>query len=130
MPLRPRNLVFWRIAFLAYAAALTVGTHWPRLELPREVPNSDKIVHVAAFCGLTILLWQSRWIASLRGLAIIAPIWAIIDEITQAIPGLHRTVSAYDAAANLLGIAIALAIVATVRHIQLRHRAGEHVTPL
>jgi DNA-directed RNA polymerase subunit RPC12/RpoP len=99
----------WRIAFIFYALALTTGTHWPRLTLGPEIPATDKLIHLLAFGGLTILLWRTRWIASKWAAAIIALAWAAADELSQGIAALNRTVSWHDVIANVLGVGCALA---------------------
>jgi hypothetical protein len=93
----------WRWAFVSYAFALTVATHWPRLKLPPEAP-SDKSIHLFAFAGLTFLLWHTQWLRGRWVVMLLAAAWACIDEVSQALPGLGRTVSIDDAKANLLGV--------------------------
>ena len=42
---------------------MTVGTHWPRLQLgTEELPAPDKLIHLIAFAGLAFLLWRSGWV--------------------------------------------------------------------
>lgn len=110
-----RITLTWRIAFVAYIVALTLGTHWPRLELPRTVPATDKTIHLLAFAGLTILLWQTRWITRLWLAALIVLCWSIIDELTQGLPGLNRTVTRHDFIANALGVMVAAAWIWALR---------------
>jgi hypothetical protein len=105
---RRRVVKPWRILFVLYAIALTVGTHWPRLQLAIEVPTTDKTLHLMAFGTATILLWRTRWIRSRWLCGLIALPWAGLDEISQGIPGLNRSVSWDDMAGNALGIAIGL----------------------
>lgn len=100
----------WRLAFFAYALGLTTGTHWPNLEIGPEVPASDKIIHMLAFGGLFILFRQARWITRLWLLWIVVMVWAAIDETSQQLPGLNRTVSIYDYMADTLGITTAMAL--------------------
>jgi hypothetical protein len=97
----------WRIAFILYAIALTIGTHWPRLQLGPEVPASDKSLHVIGFGAATILLWRTGWIRSRWLVMLIVAIWSTVDEFSQGIPGLGRAVGAPDIAANMLGVLIA-----------------------
>jgi VanZ family protein len=99
----------WRLAFLAYAAALVAGTHWPRLEIGTAAHPTDKIIHTLAFAGLTILLARTGWIRRLSTLALLMLLWAVVDELTQSIPGLGRSVSWKDVAAGYLGILVAVA---------------------
>jgi hypothetical protein len=99
----------WRIAFVLYALALTIGTHWPKLVLAPEVPASDKTIHVLAFAGLTYLLARTRWLGAYLGAAALALAWSILDELSQGIPLLNRHVAWEDATANLLGVLIVTA---------------------
>jgi VanZ family protein len=103
------------MAFVLYAFALTLGTHWPRLELPPTVPATDKSIHLIAFGGLTFLLWKTRWLSALWMVAMIALAWSALDEITQGLPGLNRTVTRYDFFANALGIVVAMAWIWALR---------------
>ena len=102
-----RRRLPWRRAFVAYAAALTAGTHWPRLQFGAEIPTSDTMLHCAAFAMATFLLWQTGWIRRRLLVAIAVLAWAVLDELTQGLPGLGRVVSGDDMAANALGVLIA-----------------------
>ena len=102
-----RRRLPWRRVFVAYAAALTVGTHWPRLRFGAEIPTSDTMLHAAAFATATFLLWQTGWIRRRLLVAITVLAWAGFDELTQGVPGLGRVVSGDDMAANALGILVA-----------------------
>ena len=97
----------WVIILVIYAIALTVATHWPRLDLgsgPVGAHAPDKVAHFAAFALLTIVLWQTRWFGS-RWLVVIAALaWAALDELTQAISALERTASWEDLAASAMGM--------------------------
>ena len=98
----------WRIAFVIYALALTVGTHWPALALPPTVPVSDKGLHLLAYAGLAFLLWRTQWIRSRWLVAIIAGLWSVLDEYSQGIPDLNRHVTWEDGLSNLLGVLLVL----------------------
>ena len=91
----------WRFGLIAYAIALTTGTHWPRLRLGPEVPATDKMIHLVAFGGLTLLLWRTRWIRHLGVLFVVCAAWSALDEVSQGLPVLNRFVSWYDIVANL-----------------------------
>lgn len=96
----------WRLAFALYAGALTIGTHWPRLELGvGDVPAPDKIIHFIAFGGLAFLLWMTGLITRTWLVLLVAAIWVFLDEVTQAIPILGRRFSGWDVTAGLLGTA-------------------------
>ena len=105
-----RWAVFW-----AYAAALFLATHWPRLVVDSPVRGTDKVIHAAVFCIWTLLLGRATEAGS-RGwrlitLAVVACVYAAIDEGLQAIPALGRTCSAADLGANLAGVALAIVAV-------------------
>ena len=95
----------WRAALVIYALALTIATHWPRLEISREaMPASDKMIHAIAFAGLAWLLWRSRWFGSRWLVVLIALLWCAADEFSQGIPILGRQSSRYDLTASALGV--------------------------
>lgn len=98
----------WRLAFILYAIALTTGTHWPRLTLGPEIPATDKLIHMLAFAGLTILLWRTKWFSRRWIVGIIALAWAVLDEVSQGIPILNRTATWHDVLANGLGVFTAI----------------------
>jgi hypothetical protein len=100
----------WRLAFVLYALALATGTHWPKLELHLgDRPAPDKLIHLVAFGGLAVLLWQTRWVSGLGRLALIGLAWSAVDETTQAIPGLGRHLSWLDMIAGQIGIVLVAA---------------------
>jgi hypothetical protein len=107
----------WRIALVIYGLALTTATHWPRLRLSPEIPTSDKVIHMLAFAMLTLLLWRSAWLGPRWLAAIVALAWASIDEVSQGIPALRRTVSWHDLVANICGVISAMALLWAMRRI-------------
>ncbi len=130
---RTRRL--WRLLFVGYAIALTIGTHWPSLNLgTEEFPAADKFIHLYAFALLAGLLWLTRWVRSILLILVLAIAWVALDEWTQSIAILDRQFSALDAIAGGLGIAIACAWIAALRplggranrsRIGLQHRVME-----
>lgn len=101
----------WRVLFVLYAVALTIGTHWPRLQLgTEEVRISDKLLHAAAFGAATLLLWRTGWVHRARWLLLAGVAWALLDEVSQGIPALGRTMSLVDALASGIGVAAAAAL--------------------
>jgi len=100
----------WRWAFVIYLLTLTIATHWPNLRLGPEVPASDKMIHLLGFGTLALLLWQTRRIGSRWLIWIITVAWALLDELTQGIPALNRTVTWEDMLANTLGVTVAVAL--------------------
>ncbi|MCA9296493.1 MAG: VanZ family protein [Phycisphaerales bacterium] len=93
----------WRIAFILYAIALTLATHWPKLTLPPTGP-SDKTTHLISFGMLTFLLWRTGWVRSRILTVIIALSWSQLDELSQSFEILGRDVTWLDALANALGV--------------------------
>ena len=96
--------------FVLSALAVTVATHWPSLEVGGDsFPAPDKIVHMITFGSLCVLLWRTRWIARVWQVGLIVLAWTVLDELTQALPVLHRTFSAQDMAAGQIGVMVTLA---------------------
>ncbi len=98
----------WRLLFVVYWLALTVGTHWPALGLGTESqPAPDKLIHMLAFGVLTLLLSRARWMGSpwLAGLAVL--LWTGLDELTQGMGVLRRISSYQDMLAGMLGVCMA-----------------------
>ena len=105
----------WRRIFVLYAAALTLGTHWPRLQLHVvDVPAPDRLIHASAFGLGALLLWRTGWVRRLRVLLAIGLAWCALDEISQSIPGLGRQSSLSDAVASMLGVAMAVSLLWSV----------------
>jgi VanZ family protein len=102
----PRPL--WFGAFCLYALLLACTTHWPLPVLVDAPTHSDKLIHFGAFLIWTTLLALSGLVPRSRhALTIILTIslcYAILDELTQGIPGINRHVSAGDLVANALGV--------------------------
>ena len=123
-PRPPRERVA-RIALIAlpvYAVLLAVATHYPRVRIPGELPQGDKLAHFVAF-GLLAWLWWRFWRALrpigprfvwVSGGALIA--YAGLDEYLQQFVG--RFTDAIDFAANAAGIVCVLAV------LELRRRAA------
>ncbi|MHC4948126.1 MAG: hypothetical protein ACYTG1_07675 [Planctomycetota bacterium] len=91
---------------MVYAVALTTATHWA-LVLAPVVPTTDKTIHLASFAGLTVLLWQTRWLRRRTAVLLVTVAWAVLDETSQGIPALRRWVTREDGAANVLGAVLA-----------------------
>lgn len=97
-----------RVALPVYWIALFAATHYPRVPVPDEIPQSDKAIHFVAFGLLAFLFWRfmaarerpltaaSVWIAAL----VLIP-YATLDEYTQQFVGRHTDLA--DWAANLAG---------------------------
>lgn len=115
----PRRLL--QLTFALYALALFIATHWPKLAIDSPVQGTDKLIHATVFLIWTLLLAAATSTPSrrppLHQLALIATLYACLDEGLQAIPALGRTCSWADLLANLTGIAIAAAIIALRRRL-------------
>jgi VanZ family protein len=104
-----------RFVFIAYAILLATATHWPSLAIgdPQSAARPDLPIHVAAFGLLTALLIACAFFGgalSPRNILISTPIagaYSALDEASQAIPILDRSVSPEDLLANLLGVTLA-----------------------
>jgi VanZ family protein len=103
-----------RVGFVCFAVVLFTMTHWPALKVRNVVPRSDLWIHASAFTAWTLLcilasLFDtnplSRRNILLSMLAGVA--YAGFDELTQAIPILHRTCAWDDFFADALGVVIA-----------------------
>lgn len=95
-----------------YWVAMFVSTHIPTL--PIALPGqSDKTVHLTAFCGLASLLMAWRCSRGQVGLSHLLLMWLMlagygaVDEVTQPIVG--RVCDLHDWLSDLLGAAIGLA---------------------
>ncbi|USN99927.1 MAG: VanZ family protein [Phycisphaeraceae bacterium] len=110
-----------RIGFVVCALVLVTLTHWPNLQVEGPIPQSDKLYHmIAFFCWMQLLLatgWlDRRW--AWKNLAIAMPLaiaYAGLDELSQGLPGLGRTVAWSDFAANCVGIEIGAVVWLVVR---------------
>lgn len=113
------------VAFPVYWIALFAATHYPRVPLPGELPQGDKLVHFAAFGVLAFLFWhfvrarrplgdRFAWVS---GISLVA--YAAFDEYLQQFVGRHT--DPMDFAANTAGIVCILAILELSR--RRRHRA-------
>ncbi len=97
----------WQVVFVLYAIVLTTATHWPALELgTAQQPAPDKLLHLVAFAALALLLGKTAWLARPWQAAVVAMAWAAVDELSQILPGLHRTFSWADMVAGQLGVVL------------------------
>lgn len=108
-PLDPRLRRPWRLATPALMIAITTATHWPQLAFGPEVAASDKTLHIVAYGTLTALAWRTGWFRTPWFAALATLLWSIVDEVTQAIPGLGRESGWTDVVANAFGCALAAA---------------------
>lgn len=104
----------WRIALLAAALAVETGTHWPKLTLGTPDQPVDKLLHATSFGMLAALVVQARILHSRWAVLPLMLAWSAIDEWTQGIPGLNRSVDLDDWIADAIGIVLALAFAAAL----------------
>jgi putative peptidoglycan lipid II flippase len=119
--MRSRTLLWRRVALAGWWAGMTIGSHWPRLDLAGLVGRRnddfafglDKWVHIGAYAGLTVLalLAVGHGIRRLGGRTSVGLVmaalllWAAIDELTQAfVPG--RELWWSDFCASSIGIGL------------------------
>jgi putative peptidoglycan lipid II flippase len=107
---RDRRRRLAALAFPVYALTLATLTHWPRLRIEAPIERPDIFVHAIAFGLWTALLMATGWLGRPLGaksvfLATVAGACvATVDEASQALPGLGRTVDRSDLWANLIGV--------------------------
>jgi VanZ family protein len=110
---------------------LAIGSHMPELGVGEDANQIgmfqvDKTLHVCAFAGLAWLLYRSRvagrgasGFANMLAAALIAGVYALIDEYTQGWTG--RMISAADVVAGMIGI-VGVFLVITAPPARLRAR--------
>ena len=103
-----------RTLFVLYALALFTATHWPGLAIASPgFSRLDLLIHAGVFAGWTILFTACGVFGpalSNRNISRSIPVallYALLDELTQGIPFLRRTVDPLDLAANATGIVLA-----------------------
>ena len=119
----PRAKRLTRAAFICFALTLFTATHWPKLVVPNVVPRSDLWIHASAFITWTSLLIACAYFTT-RALTTrnilfcvtIAIAYAGFDELTQAIPILHRTCALDDFGADSTGAVLAGAFALILAH--------------
>ncbi|MHC4875348.1 MAG: VanZ family protein [Planctomycetota bacterium] len=102
----------------AYWLSMFVGTHIPNPEAVIGPEVSDKLLHFAAyFVLMTLLLGRHRLATGRRAtrlelcrLLIVVGLYAVADELLQAIPGINRHADVQDALADLAGAGGAVVI--------------------
>ncbi len=100
-----------RVLFVCYALVLATATHWPALKIASHGINRlDLFIHAGAFGAWAVLLMLCGFFGQrLSGRNIVlstltALVYAMVDEVSQGIPILRRTVDPLDMAANAGGI--------------------------
>jgi len=131
-PMKPAAVARFRAlstgVLACYWLAMFTGTHWPNFTLRAYPENTDKILHISAYFGLSFLIAVRRefkrdvrlqdclWI-----MAIIVG-YSIFDEVTQ--PYFGRTCDIFDALADWIGGAFGLGAFAVLRRLLRRFAAA------
>jgi len=107
------NRTLVQFGFVFYAIILVTLTHWPSLAVAKPFGiRLDLFIHMGVFGGWNLLLISTGWFGLVGSRTNIirattaALIYATIDELTQGIPIVHRTVDPMDLLANSTGIII------------------------
>lgn len=114
--------VVWRRGvFLFYALLVVTATHWPNLKIAGPVPRTDLWIHCSCFALWMILAALAGWFGqalskwNLTRTFGLAVVYIFVDELTQGIPGLGRTVDPTDIAANFLGLCLGIGALVALR---------------
>ncbi len=110
---RRRLILLSQLALAGYWIALFVGTHLPPAATPLPARVADKIMHVAAYAGLSFLLstvWQLAgghlaW-RQLKWVWLTVVVYGMVDELTQ--PYVRRDASILDWLADAAGAALGI----------------------
>lgn len=106
------TLTLRRVAFVCFALAVVTATHWPALQIASHGVNRlDLYIHAATFGTWAFLFICARFFGpsvfttrNIVGSTLAALAYALVDELTQGIPILRRTVDPLDLTANATGI--------------------------
>jgi VanZ family protein len=123
---RPALPLYWILLFSA--------THYPKVPLPAPIPQTDKVVHFAAFGLLAFLLWKCVesfdrqlsgrfvWIAW-----VVLGAYAALDEYLQQF--VNRQTSLADWLADLAGISSVLLVLEVHRRRRASATRGDPAAP-
>lgn len=103
------SLHWRRTAAIGAVLVLLIGTHIPRLAIGPEEDGPDKLMHLAAFATIAMLVRVATPGRSIVFAGAFALGLAFFDETTQELPGLNRSFDPLDLVADGGGIAVALA---------------------
>lgn len=103
------SLHWRRTAAIGAILVLLIGTHIPRLAIGPDEDGPDKLMHLAAFATIAMLVRVATPGRSILFAGAFALGLAFFDEITQELPGLNRSFDPLDLVADGGGIAVALA---------------------
>ncbi|HEX2474078.1 MAG TPA: VanZ family protein [Lacipirellulaceae bacterium] len=115
-----KQSIIWQIALGLYWLGLFVVTHIPSEMAALPGASTDKLVHVAAFALLAMLLataWELSagpiWFRHLACAWLLLVLYGAIDEWTQTLVG--RQASLYDWLGDAIGALIGLAVFVALR---------------
>ncbi len=114
--------VWGNVVFTVVVLASLVLLFAPGSDVPSGFPGSDKIVHFSLF--LTLAVTGLRAGVRALPLAVVLVGYAAGSEVLQAALPISRDGDVRDAAADVLGLAVGIALVVAVR----RRRAGSAPT--
>ena len=97
-------LAFWGAMLFAYVAALL-----PSEEAP-SISGWDKMNHMIAFFVLTLLGRLAYPALRIRSLVVGLALFAVVIELSQAVPIIHRDADVMDVVADMAAVLLALLI--------------------
>jgi len=120
------------ILFIAAICVLLCLTHIPQDKMPEDLGmfNFDKLLHMVAYFGLTLLLFLA--VRPGRGASFWLPAFALllvlgaVDEYTQSFVG--RSASTADWLADVIGIILAALLIRIISTIS-SNQNSPHLTP-
>jgi VanZ family protein len=131
--LRSRKL-WYRQALPVYWILLFGATHYPKARLPASIPQSDKVVHFAAFGLLAFLFWKcvESFDRSLSGrfvwvAFVVLGAYAALDEYLQQF--VNRYPSLTDWLADLAGVSSVLLALEVHRRRRASAARGDPAPP-
>jgi len=130
-PRRTRVLLALALVAAVYWLAMFVGTHVPISSGPTNDPYSlDKLVHAAAFAGLSFLLAAVGWVRGFQpwklytSVFVILAVYGMFDEASQALVR-RREADLFDWLADLIGTLLGLSAFAFTRQLWNRNPARQ-----
>ncbi|HWE39265.1 MAG TPA: VanZ family protein [Isosphaeraceae bacterium] len=103
---------------VAWTLLVLVACWFPRDRLPVDEgrshrwrpPNADKLVHVAMFAGFGLLWMRARPRPSQAARVLVGGLaLAVISELGQELPVVHRDADVLDALADAIGVGLGIA---------------------
>ncbi|MEP6816685.1 MAG: hypothetical protein ABI873_14160 [Marmoricola sp.] len=103
-----------RVAFALVGLLSLLVLFAPGSDVPSGLPVNDKVVHVSLFLALAVT-GRSPGVR-VTPLVLGLVVYAGVSEVLQAMLPIHRDGDILDVAADLVGVAVGLAVVTLVRH--------------